>query len=155
MGFVITLIILGIILLLAEIFLIPGIGIAGILGLISLCGSSYYAFAFLSPMAGAIVTTVNIVLLAVVLFYALRAKTWKKFELSTVIDNAPSEAKIGLGDKGKAVTRLGPMGTARFDGKSYEVTALEGMIDAGQEVEVVHIENNKIYVKAVMPNEAF
>ncbi len=29
------------------------------------------------------------------------------------------------------------------------------MIDAGQEVEVVHIENNKIYVKAVMPNEAF
>ena len=77
MGFVITLIILGIILLLAEIFLIPGIGIAGILGLISLCGSSYYAFAFLSPMAGAIVTTVNIVLLAVVLFYALRAKTWK------------------------------------------------------------------------------
>ena len=128
MGFVITLIILGIILLLAEIFLIPGIGIAGILGLISLCGSSYYAFAFLSPMAGAIVTTVNIVLLAVVLFYALRAKTWKK---------------------------LGPMGTARFDGKSYEVTALEGMIDAGQEVEVVHIENNKVYVRAVMPNEAF
>ena len=149
MGFVITLIILGIILLLAEIFLIPGIGIAGILGLISLCGSSYYAFAFLSPMAG------NIVLLAVVLFYALRAKTWKKLELSTVIDNTPSEATLGLGDKGKAVTRLGPMGTARFDGKSYEVTALEGMIDAGQEVEVVHIENNKVYVRAIMPNEAF
>ena len=75
--------------------------------------------------------------------------------MSTVIDNAPSEATIGLGDKGKAVTRLGPMGTARFDGKSYEVTALEGMIDAGQEVEVVHIENNKVYVRAVMPNEAF
>ena len=93
-------------------------------------------------MAGAIVTTVNIVLLAVVLFYALRAKTWKKLELSTVIDNAPSEATIGLGDKGKAVTRLGPMGTARFDGKSYEV-------------KVVHIENNKVYVRAVMPNEAF
>ena len=53
------------------------------------------------------------------------------------------------------MTRLGPMGTARFDGKSYEVTALEGMIDAGQEVEVVHIENNKVYVRAVMPNEAF
>ena len=47
------------------------------------------------------------------------------------------------------------MGTARINGKSYEVTALEGMIDAGSEVEVVHIENGKIYVKPVMPDEAF
>ena len=29
------------------------------------------------------------------------------------------------------------------------------MIDAGTPVEVVHIENNKIYVKVIMPDEAF
>ena len=97
----------------------------------------------------------NIVLLSALLFYALRAKTWKKLELDTVIDNKPEEENIGVGDRGKAVTRICPMGTARINGKSYEVTALEGMIDAGSEVEVVHIENGKIYVKPVMPDEAF
>ncbi len=155
MGLVITLVIAGIILILAEIFLIPGIGAAGILGLISLCGSSYYAFAFLSPTAGAVTTAVNIILISVLLFYALRAKTWKRLELDTVIDNKKEEETAGVGDRGKAITRLCPMGTARFNGRSYEVTALEGMIDAGSEVEVVHIENNKIYVKPVMPDEAF
>lgn len=155
MGLVITLVIAGIILLLAEIFLIPGVGAAGILGLIALCGSSYYAFAFLSTTAGIITTAVNIILLSVLLFYALRAKTWKRLELDTVIDCKPEEEAVGVGDKGKAITRLGPMGSARFNGKSYEVTALEGMIDAGSDIEVVHIENNKIYVKQVMPDEAF
>lgn len=155
MGLVITLVIAGIILLLAEIFLIPGVGAAGIFGLIALCGSSYYAFAVLSTTAGIVTTAVNIILISVLLFYALRAKTWKRLELDTVIDSKQEDETVGVGDKGKAITRLGPMGSARFNGKSYEVTALEGMIDAGSNIEAVHIENNKIYVKQVMPDEAF
>lgn len=67
MGLVITLVIAGIILILAEIFLIPGIGAAGILGLLALCGSSYYAFACLGTAAGVITTLVNIVLISVLL----------------------------------------------------------------------------------------
>ena len=155
MGLIITLILAGIILILAEIFLIPGIGIAGFLGVLSLCGSSWYAFAYMSSLTGSIVTIFNVVLMTVLLIYAFRAKTWKKLELSTVIDNAESEEKVGVGDRGKTVTRLGPMGTARIGNKNYEVTAFEGMIDAGTPVEVVHIENNKIYVKVIMPDEAF
>ena len=50
----------GIILILAEIFLIPGIGIAGFLGVLSLCGSCWYAFAYMSPLTGAVVTIVNV-----------------------------------------------------------------------------------------------
>lgn len=155
MGLVITLILVGIILILAEILLIPGIGIAGILGVIAICGSSYYSFVAFGALTGGIVTLVNVVLLAVLLTYALRAKTWKKLQLDTVIENKPSEEQIEVGDRGRTITRLGPMGTARFNEKTYEVTALDGMIDAGTDVEVVHIENNKIYVKAIMPDEAF
>ena len=98
MGLVITLVIAGIILILAEIFLIPGIGAAGILGLLALCGSSYYAFACLGTAAGVITTLVNIVLISVLLFYALRAKTWKRLQLDTVIDNKPEEESVGVGD---------------------------------------------------------
>lgn len=155
MGLVITLILVGIILILVEILLIPGIGIAGILGLASICGSAYYAFAHLGPWTGVIVTVVNIALLAVLIFYALRGKTWKRLELDTVIDKHIKEEEVAVGDRGMAATRLGPIGTARINDKSYEVTSLEGMIDAGTRVEIVHIENNKIYVKPVMKDEAF
>ena len=155
MGLVITLILVGIILILVEILLIPGIGIAGILGLASICGSAYYAFAHLGPWTGVIVTVVNIALLAVLIFYALRGKTWKRLELDTVIDKHIKEEEVAVGDRGMAATRLGPIGSARINDKSYEVTSLEGMIDAGTRVESVHMEHNKIYVRPVMKDEAF
>ena len=44
MGLVITLILVGLILILAEILLVPGVGVAGILGLLSMGGSGDYAF---------------------------------------------------------------------------------------------------------------
>ena len=44
MGLIITLILVGIVLMIAEILLIPGVGVAGILGLLSLGGSCWYAF---------------------------------------------------------------------------------------------------------------
>ena len=55
MGLTITLILAGIILILAELLLIPGVGVAGILGVLSICGASWYAFAVLGPLTGAIV----------------------------------------------------------------------------------------------------
>lgn len=155
MGLTITLILAGIILILAELLLIPGVGVAGILGVLSICGASWYAFAVLGPLTGAIVTIFNVVALAVLTCFALRSRTWKKFELNTVIEKKESGINVNVGDRGRTVTRLAPMGTASISDTRMEVTALEGMIDAGTEIEVAHIEKNKIYVRPVMPDEAF
>ena len=56
---------------------------------------------------------------------------------------------LAVGDCGKTVTRLAPMGTAIIRDKAYEVKALEGMMDPGVEVEVVLIEDNRIYVRPI------
>lgn len=152
MGFVITLILVGLVLLFAEILLIPGVGIAGILGLLSLAGSSYYAFVQMSTLAGVIVTSVNVVLVVALTVWVLRANTWKKLTLETNIASkaVPSEtAVVAVGDKGKTLTRLAPIGTARFGEHAVEVKALEGMIDPGADVQIILIEDNKIYVETV------
>ena len=60
MGLIISLIIIGLLLLFAEILLIPGVGFAGILGLVSLGGSCFYAFNQMGGTVGAIVTAVNV-----------------------------------------------------------------------------------------------
>ena len=150
MGFILTLILVGVLLLLAEILLIPGVGIAGVLGLVSLIGSSVYAFYVMGMTAGTVVTAVNVVLVVGLTVYILREKTWKKFTLNTNIESKAlpdNEEQLSIGDRGKTVNRLSPVGSARFGSVSYEVKALEGMIDSGVDVEVALIENNKVFVK--------
>ncbi len=150
MGFIITLILVGLVLIFAEILLIPGVGIAGILGLLSMGGSCYYAFIEFGTSTGIIITVVNVLLLIVLTIYILRAKTWKRMSLETNIDSKAVESiSVRLGDRGKTLTRLAPMGSARFGNYVIEVKALEGMMDPEVEIEIVLIEDNKIYVKAV------
>lgn len=152
MGFIIALLILGLILILTEIFLVPGIGVAGILGIVSMSGSSYLAFTDYGTTAGVVVTVVNVVLLAILIVIAFRAKTWNRFALDTNIEAkavVEETQLVSVGMKGKAMTRLAPSGSVRFEHDKVEARAFEGMIDAGKEVEVVLIEDNKIYVKQI------
>ena len=152
MGLLISLIIIGLLLLFAEILLIPGVGVAGILGLLSLGGSCFYAFNQMGSTAGAVVTAVNVLLVIALSIYVLRAKTWKRLTLDTNIDSkaVAADLDIEVGDKGVTITRLSPMGSARFSGLIVEVKALEGLLDPGVDVEVVLIEEGKIYVKPVV-----
>ena len=151
MGLIITLILLGLVLIFAEILLIPGIGVAGILGLLSIGGSCFYAFHQMGPTVGVIVTVANAALLVALTIWVLRAKTWKKLTLETTVDGkaVAADEAILVGERGVTVTRLAPMGMVRFGGESVEVKALEGMIDPGVDVEVVMIEDKKIYVQPV------
>ena len=148
MGFIITLILVGLVLIFAEILLIPGVGVAGILGLLSMGGSCFYAFYEFGNVTGYIVTAVNVVLIVALSIWVLRAKTWKRMSLETSIDSKAVETSIlAVGDRGKTLTRLAPMGSARFGDFVVEVKAVEGMLDPNIEVEVVLIEDNRIYVK--------
>lgn len=148
MGFIITLILVGLVLLFVEILLVPGVGVAGILGLLCMGGSCFYAFYDSGTTAGLIVTIVNAVLVVGLTVYVLRAKTWKRMSLETNIDaKAVEDAVLSLGDRGRTLTRLAPMGSARFGNYVIEVKSLEGMLDPETDVEVVLIEDNMIYVK--------
>ena len=151
MGLIISLIVIGMVLMLTEIMLIPGVGVAGILGFLSIGGACYLAFCEYGTMRGIIVLAANAVVLILLLICVLRAQTWKKFTLNTNIDSkaVSTETLIAIGDSAKTVTRLAPIGSIRFNNKVMEAKALEGMIDSGVDVEVVLIEDNKIYVSPV------
>lgn len=150
MGFIITLILVGLVLILAEILLIPGVGVAGVLGILSIGGSCFCAFHQYGNVTGAIVTAVNALLLLALVIWVLRAKTWKRMTLETSIDSkavSSDTAVLAVGDRGRTLTRLSPMGSACFGNYVVEVKALEGMLEPNIGVEVVLIEDNKIYVK--------
>lgn len=148
MGLVISLIIIGLIFIFAEVLLIPGVGVVGILGLLSMGGSCFYAFYELGTTAGIIVSIVNAVLIILLMIWVLRARTWKRMSLETNIDSKAvvPDVAVSVGDVGNTLTRLAPMGMARFGDSSIEVTSSEGIIDNGSKVVVTAVEGIKIFV---------
>lgn len=152
MALIISLIIIGLALLFAEILLIPGVGLAGILGVISMGGSCYFAFADYGMTTGLVVLAVILLILILMMVWVLRAKTWKSMSLDTNIDSkaVALEIPVAVGDKGVTMTRIAPMGNARFGDKSVEVTSFEGIINSGVEVEVVSVDGMKVVVKSTV-----
>ena len=147
---VVTLLVLGVILMLVEMLLVPGIGIAGFLSLGSLGVACWYAFTAISSTAGWWTTLAAVLLLGVMIFFALRAKTWRRFELKTEMTSqmGTEAAGVRVGDRGVAYTRLAPLGTGRFGEVSCEVKSYDNkMVAAGTPLEVVAIEENKPLVK--------
>lgn len=149
---IISLILLGILLMLIEMLLIPGVGVAGFFSLASLAGSCWYAFTKMDTRAGVITTIVVTVILVIMTIIILRAKTWKRFELKTEINSKVNTEgdSVKAGDKGVTVTRLAPMGSARIEEIVCEVCSADNsMLASGTPVEVTCVESNKIYVKPI------
>lgn len=149
---IILLIVLGIVLLLIEFLVIPGVTIAGIGGLVLIGTSIYSTYKSYGSTTGNIVLIVTLLFVLLATFFALRSKTWRKVMLNTTVDGKASESfddKLKPGDHGKAVTRLAPMGNAMFGDIITEVKTMGEFVDAGTEVEVVKVHNREIVVKPI------
>lgn len=151
MALIISLSILGLLLIIAEIILIPGIFVAGTLGLVSIGAACWLAFDGIGPDAGYITIAANAVLAVVCAVLSLRSKTWKRLSLHTEIDSRtdtrPEDKGIAVGSQGTTITRLAPMGKVLFGDTTVECSARNGIIDPGQQVEAILIDDNKIFVK--------
>lgn len=148
-GLIITLIILGIICVILEILVVPGL-IVGILGFVMMVGGVVAAYVTHGALVGNIVLVSTIVLSIILFALTLRSKTWRKLALKTNIDskmNTIDEQKLTVGMEGVAVSRLAPMGKGKFDNEMVEVSSTKGFIDVGATIEITKIQGNKVYVK--------
>jgi len=153
MASIIILIILGILLFIVEFFLIPGVTVAGIGGLILTVLGIYKAFSDFGVHTGLLVLVGTLILNIIVIIFALRARTWKRLMLNTDIeskvDQDLSEEQVKPGDTGTSITRLAPMGKVMVNGVVTEGKSIEGYIDEHVKVEVVEIEGSRLIVKPV------
>ena len=148
MGFVISLIFIGLLLLLAELIIFPGVGLSGILGLAAIVASCVYSFMKISTTAGFITLAVNFLLIILLIVVTLRSKTWSRLTLRTKIESRAGQdsEKVSVGDRGITLTRISPMGTARIGNQTLEVKSAEGIIDPETPVEVTMVDDGKIYI---------
>ncbi len=151
MFLIIMLLILGGLLVVAELILFPGLSVAGICAIASFGGAVYLGFENFSSMAGYIIAGAAVVISILSIIISLRSNLWQKLSLKTSLES-DSTASIKttqelIGKQGKCVSRLAPMGKVKIDESIYEASSQGGYIDQDSDIEVTGIENSNLIVK--------
>ncbi|OPX25647.1 MAG: hypothetical protein B1H02_00975 [Candidatus Latescibacteria bacterium 4484_107] len=150
--FAIGLLLIGFMLILIELFLIPGITLAGIGGGLAILGGVVYAYKYLGLTEAAWCLGVSFVLGAVLLRFVIRTGSWRRMVLNTKesgeegFRSTPSELEALVGKEGVAVTPLHPSGTAIIEGKRINVVTEGGFVERNAKIVVEEVEGNRVVV---------
>lgn len=152
----IILFVLGLLLILAEIFFIPGFGLAGISGIAAIIASIFLTFGNIIQATYSILIALSISIIG--FFFLIKfipsTRTWRKFVLST-----EQKKELGYtvgtrdltrlaGKQGTTISVLRPSGIAEVDGKQINVLTRGEYVEANTKIKVIGVEGNKIIVGA-------
>ena len=149
---ILFLIFLGVLLLLLEFVVIPGITIAGIGGVIFLGISTYMAFNTYGITAGILTLLFVIIAVPLLVYRLFKGKTGKKMILESEITGKavePDTASIHPGDEGITLGRLAPMGKVRVNNLTIEAKSVGGFIDPHVKIRVVEVLKTQLIVEPI------
>lgn len=154
----------GILLLLIEMIVIPGFGLAGIGGIILVIFGLYRLLLPDIPVGGEVAEmalvglTIGIIggLIGLVLLFKLMTKTkfWKKLATPDVQDHEHGyDTSLGLedmvGEEGLAESDLRPSGWTMFGDKRIFVVSEGTFIEDGEKVKIITVDGNRIVVRQI------
>lgn len=146
---IIALIVLGLILILLELFVTPGF-VTGLLGGVAWFYALYKIYQVYGTVSGHLALAGLILLLIACIVIAVKSGVWEKVSLHSNVEGKVNELpEVIVGDTGYTSSALRPMGRMVINNQSIEVTSMGELVDTGAFVEVIKIENNKIYVKQI------
>lgn len=149
---IVLIILFGIVLILLEILVLPGITLAAAGGVILIVGGIYLSYDTYGSTIGHLTVLGSIILTIVMLFVALKSNTWNKIKLNAKIDSKVKkleEEVVSVGDTGMCVSRLAPMGKIRINKIIVEAKSIGMYIDEKSKVEVVGIVDKVVVVKPI------
>jgi membrane-bound serine protease (ClpP class) len=159
--------IIGIILLLLEIFVFPGFGISGIVGSIfvggglifALLNNDYFTFKEVSVLeiSRSILTVLSGILLGFIIIFWLSSRIGEKgmFRKVALLTDLSSSESVDtkdfnlIGQTGKAMTVFHPSGKILINNEVYDAVSNQNFIESGKTVVVVKFENMQLYVEEV------
>ena len=150
---------LGVILLLLEIFVIPGFGITVIWPLVSKIYSIVVLYGGIIPSIHAIGFVILYSTIALILIYKLAPKLrlFDRFILKKKMTNEEGFVAVAtdtydslIGLEGVAVSILRPSGKAKIGNERYDVVSDGDFIEKGERIMVKKVDGNKILVKKLI-----
>ena len=159
--------ILGLLLVLLEIFVIPGFGVAGITGIIfvatgfvfAMLDNDYFNFerVEIPDISGAVLTVLSGILLSFAIILWLSSRIGKKgmfrrisLDADLTTSQSVDKNEFGLvGQQGKSMTDLRPSGRVMIANEVYDAVSIHGYIEKGNPIVVVKFENMQLYVESI------
>ena len=149
----ISLVVVGFLLIAAEVF-IPG-GIIGVIGFLVIVGAIVVGFQAFGAQGGTVAMASLIVASGTFmvgwLYIFPKTSIGKSLTLSKDFSTAkatPDESSL-LEQEGEAVSNLGPAGIATIDGRRLDVMAESNWIESGSRIKVVEVTGNRIIVRQI------
>ncbi len=149
---IILLVLIGLVLIYFELIFVPGTTFLGLIGLVLTGIGVYITFENYGSSTGYMVLGGSFVVTIIAIVYSFKAKSWDRFALKDQNNarfNQGYAKALKVDQRGMAISDLKPIGNAEFENKSYEVSSHGDLIEAGQEVQIVRIDRNKIIVDII------
>ena len=150
----ITLVLVGLALVAAEVYLVPGVNILGLLGLAMVLFAVVQAFLGTGPMAGLLLLGGVVVTGGALMLIIWRTGAWDRFVLSgslaiseTLRQQETEDRGRLMGKTGRALTPLRPTGVIEVDDTRVEATTQGEFISAGSHIRVVAIDRRHYFVR--------
>ena len=150
---------LGFTLLLLEIFVIPGLNIFGLLGLLAVSTGVYIAYLKMGLVEAVLVAVFGISITLVLLRSVIKSRGWRILVLSNSVSRAEGFDSVRkdfgslLGLVGEAVTPLRPTGRVRFKEELVDVVSEGGFVVQGDRVRVIAVNGHRVVVKSLATTE--
>lgn len=149
--FIILLLVCGMALIVLELVAIPGTTIAGLAGVGLSIWGIYRVFVEYGSWWGGVIILFDVLTCIILVIWSLKTKVWKRFAQKEEISSKVNEIKtvVNVGDKGKTITRLAPMGTALINNERMEVYTSTSFLDPETEIVVEEVSGSKIRVNKI------
>lgn len=147
---VIALLIAGYILTAAELFIIPGFGVAGIGGIACLLAGCYLAFHYFGSAYGGLVVVLILSTATALLLWIPKSRFGRDVVHSTSLATSKAsgdEIQVAVGDTGVAESDLRPAGIARFGEVRQSVVTDGEFINANAPLTVMEIRGSRVVVE--------
>jgi len=148
----------GVALLALELFVIPGFGFAGILGIVALLAALVMSVVgsgatpeFFMLAAGRIVLSLLVALVASFLLLRFMPRTpfGRRLILDTGLGPVEEDDLRWIGKRGRASSPLRPAGIADIEGARVDVVSEGELIEPGTPIEVMRVDGNRIVVRQI------
>jgi membrane-bound serine protease (ClpP class) len=146
---IVTVLVIGLLLLFTEVAIVPGFGVAGILGVLALGAGAVAAWTELGPFWGVVTGVVSVVMAVVMLFWLPKSRAGRQMVLEHSFAEAVSQEDRSalIGRRGITMTPLRPIGRVRFGRDEVDVMTEGEYIDSDREVEVMTVEGPRVVVR--------
>ena len=149
-----ALLVAGLALVAAEVYLIPGLNVAGLLGVGALLAAVAAAFVTGGIVGGAGTLALAIVAIGGLLQFVRQSGAWDRFVLQSDLRRDPvrEQQQEGqraryLGRSGVAVSPLRPEGVVEVDGERVEARTEGAFVAAGSRVRIVAMDRHRFFVR--------